>query len=329
MITAIRRNNECDAIVKWRLTRNCNFKCSYCIQQECRKIQGFFGTLEEDIKKCMSAVKNVSRIIDEMPSDDVRLTLVGGECTLFDLEELLSKITSKKMKSVYIVTNFHKKTGYFKSLADMLSKRECKLSLCASWHAEFLSFEEYSSKMLELKKYPNISIKGEKGILKGDADNIEKFIQFCKDNDIPYLTDYDSRERLTDEDKEERKKFATIHKLPSARIFTDNGTTEDILSLSELLTGDVDCESDCQKAKGQKGFRAKGWYCSRDMDNVYIMQNIHMGTSEGECRQFSNLSQFHPSKVPIKCPFSVCNLCGGMSIAQDRELFDKIMKETF
>ena len=320
MIEAIENLDEFKGVIKWRVTHNCNFSCSYCIQRYCQDQPDIWGTLEEDEKRSIAAAPDISRIMDEMKADKIKLDLVGGEVTLFDLENLLSKIASQKLKKVYIVTNFHRPKEYFESLAEYLKTRSCALEVCASWHSECIDFETYSSKILSLKDTENLTIKCEKVNTGDNPDEIGKIKEFCEANNISYLIDIATDFSAKAVNRRIRGELKTNFKKPHPRfmLYKDDGTQEECWSQNALITGQV-AGTESQITQLKEGFMTKGWYCSRDIDYVYVMIDYHHGIAGGKCRQKEPLADFHIQAEPHQCEFASCNFCGKMSVAKEKD----------
>lgn len=328
MITAIKNLDDYNGVIKWRVTHNCNFSCSYCIQKYCVSQPEVWGTLEEDEARCLEASSDVSRIMDEMQATSIKLDIIGGEVTLFDLETLISKITSTKLKKVYIITNLHKSVEYFESLANALKARDCTLEICASWHAEYLTFDVYCEKLLALKEIDNIKIKCEKVNTGSNTEEIEKLKTFCEENEINYLIDVDTTFSRTAVNARRCGTLKSYSKKDHARfeLYKDDGTTETVMSQNELITGQIESAVD-QITYLREGFLTKDWYCTRDIDFVYIAIDYHMGIVDGACKGKELLSDFHIRTQPHKCDFTSCNFCGRMSVAKDKETLLNFLEE--
>lgn len=320
MIEAVENLDEFKGVIKWRVTHNCNFSCSYCIQNHCADQPDIWGTLEEDQNRSIAAAPEISRIMEEMKAERVKLDIVGGEVTLFDLEKLLSFITSNKMKKVYIVTNFHRPKEYFISLAEYLKSRNCELEICASWHSEAISFEEYSGKILELKDVENLTIKCEKVNTGDNTEEVEKIKTFCEENGISYLIDADTSLTAKAVNRRIRGEIKTMFKKPHPRfmLHKDDGTKQECWSQNALITGQ-EPNTEEQITKLKEGFKTNGWYCSRDIDYVYVTIDFHHGIVNGQCKKKEPVTDFHIKEEPHQCEFPSCNFCGKMSVAKDKE----------
>ncbi len=320
MIEAIKNLDEFKGVIKWRVTHNCNFSCSYCIQKYCVDQPDVWGTLEEDEARSIAAAPDISRIMEEMSADKIKLDLVGGEVTLFDLETLLANVTSTKLAKVYIVTNFYRPKEYFESLATYLKTRDCELEVCASWHSETIDFDTYSAKILSLKDVENLTIKCEKVNTGDNTEEVEQIKEFCEENDINYLIDISTDFSATSINRRLRGELKTSFKKthPRFMLYKDDDTQEECWSQNALITGQVE-GTESQITKLKEGFKTKDWYCSRDIDYVYVMIDYHHGIVDGQCRQKEPLADFHIKSEPHQCEYPSCNFCGKMSVAKEKD----------
>lgn len=307
--------------VKWRMTYVCNYSCPYCLQKKDA------GSLAEDSRRCAAAAPEVSRIISELgrrARKGVLLELIGGECTLLDLDSVLSEITSPFLKRVNITSNFSKGADYFLSLYKKLKKRNIELMPTCSLHTSNTTLEKYESEVLKFKSgapdcvfkcesvtyddTPDDAAEGEKPEEK-EADPSDELYNFCLENGIACIIDRD----LTGLPDKEAKQ---CNKKPRYRITFDDGTEKELLGRSPLITGQ---DKDTSYLAVGNGIVPRGYYCTRDYDYVYVHFDKHMGfcrNGEHFCKSLEPLAGFHVLDKPAMCDKPRCSLCGRMSIAK-------------
>lgn len=186
-------NDFSDGSVKWRLTRDCNFACPYCIQRNCSR-RGIFFDAATDYNNCLAVADEVNRIIEEMIPQKINLQLVGGEVTIYSADKLmalLDKLPSQKIVSVQMTTNFHRETEYFERLSECLAQRSITLRVCASWHSEHLSLTEYISKFEHLMCIPNLVMSGEFVSTSENNDEVNEYIERMDMIGAPFIIDGD------------------------------------------------------------------------------------------------------------------------------------------
>lgn len=310
-----------DGSVKWRLTRDCNFKCSYCVQSDCNNQVGFTNA-KEDYEACFSVADEVNRCIEEMQSTKIRLFFIGGEVTMYSVEQLktlLEKLSSKKIVQFYITTNFFRDVNYFVELEEYLKSRGIVFYLCCSWHAECLSFEEYSRKLLELREKTTIDFRCEKVHTIKNKENVEKLKEFCHEHKIKYLIDGDITRRNRNYYQYVKSEHY-LREIPRYKAILEDGSVDYIQTRNSLMLGQIEKykENVCEIG----AFCTNGKYCTRDYDFLYFSRNFHNGVpKQGEkCRQFTLLDKdFHPLTEPQICTFKYCNLCGRLSVSDNKD----------
>ena len=83
--TIIDLKGTCQSVVKWRLTDACNYRCSYCLRSCTSQQNQDISLAKHDYKIALESAPDIARIINEMPGK-VKLDLIGGEVSLFDLQ---------------------------------------------------------------------------------------------------------------------------------------------------------------------------------------------------------------------------------------------------
>lgn len=308
-----------DGTVKWRLTRDCNFKCSYCLQKNCvSNLQGYTNA-QEDYEACLSIADEVNRCIEEMQSTKLRLFLIGGEITIYTVEQLkalLEKLSSKKIIQLYIVTNFFRDVNYFVELEEYLKSRGIVFYLCCSLHVAGISFEDFTKKILELKERTTIDFKVQKVLTTQNNENIEKLKAFCKENEIEYLIDGDLSYKSFNF-KGELKCESFLRKNPRYKVILEDGSVDYIQTRNSLMLGQ---EKKFEYDTRHNAFFTNGKYCTMGVDYLYIARTFISGaTQDGKCRELTPIKDFHPLKEPHKCQFQYCNLCGRLSVSDNKD----------
>ena len=319
-IKAIYRINKYNLTIKWRLTNACNYKCSYCARSGLRDTDNEF---ESDKEIIYNAIPQVARIINLKNKPKVKLFLIGGEVTLFNLEELmdilLSHLNSNFIDKLTITTNLSKEVDYFISLSNFLEKNGIKLQLTTSWHSEFANFDLFFEKIKVLSKIKNIELKLETVSTSLNKNFVEQFIDKCEALNVDYIIDPNTleanKEGLILKYKKERESFKVI--------FKDN--SYDILATQKEL---ISKYGDLVLNK----LFVKGFYCSRDNDCVYIDKNMHVGFTEDpfwqkgiKCKSYTPLETFVFKDKYTLCEDG-CSLCGAMSVARNELDLDNYIK---
>ena len=136
----------------------CNYNCSYCFQGK--------HVIPNNIEQKTTTTRFkiifsfLNKLIEKSKYKQVTLTLLGGEITLFNLNEILNQLTTNKMIIIKIMTNLSKPIDYYEKLLD--NNKNLTFLFNISLHREFLSYKNYKNKMLKLKQ------------LKKTFDNLKK-----------------------------------------------------------------------------------------------------------------------------------------------------------
>lgn len=184
--------------LKVQLPKVCNYCCSYCFQ---KKEEGpynpdFFTP---------SKIKILDAVIERFNID--RITLIGGEPTLFDLFPFVEHSWSHSIKEFFITTNFSLPNDYFLKLLQSATKNGASLKLCCSLHEEFVDFKQFVHKINDLFSKGLNHVAVEFVIANNNIDCCLQIIEYIKHHlykDIFFLIDCD----LFDE---EVKKFYETH----------------------------------------------------------------------------------------------------------------------
>lgn len=317
--------DDCNSAIKWRLTDACNYRCSYCI----RKVYGRLESqdvemLKEDLKIIFDVAPEINRIIEELPGT-VKLDLIGGEVSLIDLKELLKKLTSPKLKRVNITTNLSMNESYYLDLIEYLYQRGIILGLTASCHLEYTTVEKFINKIhsIKIKSKDRCYIKTEFVSMETNQEECKKFMEECELKQITYLIDRDMR--CDDSIRSNLISATSAKKNIRYKILFEDGTEKTYQSRNAFITGNLNTIHN-------RAFNSSGYYCTRDVNYVYIEKDKHRGKGpdtidtwqrpvydENNCRNFCYVSEFHVLQKPSKCSKKGCTLCGHFSLALEKK----------
>ncbi len=307
-------NGTCQSTIKWRLTDICNYKCSYCIREKLTKKRVL--PYKENEELILNASKEVARIIKELPGY-VKLDLIGGEVSIFNLHDLLNNMYKEcgdKLKRVNITTNMSAPSDYYNDLVNLCDSYGSEIGITCSWHSEFIPLEDFINKFKEIKSPNQKGIRIECVSRTDNKEDIEKLISICEKNNYAYFIEKDLM--ASEFDKNFLISKSSSNKKDRYRVDYENNKILFFKTRNGFLTN---------YNEGDKiTFQTEGYYCSRDYDYVYIEIDKHFGrnSEEDHCRNKSDLKDFHPLKRPIKCQLPLCTLCGQISISKELdELF--------
>ena len=301
------RNNERLLTIKWRLTTWCNYRCSYCIQ--------WWGKKDEktDFDHLLATAKEVNRLIDSSPRP-VKLYLLGGEVTWYDLEKLVAAIPSKNLAKIAITTNFSNSTDYYVSLARYLHGRGVKLGLCCSLHKEYVKAAEFVRKAAEVKRQTGLdAIKVELVINPQTEALADQVRLLCEKEGIDYRFDYD---KTTDDAYRSGGKNLAKDSHPRYTITFDDGSRDTTLSQNQLLNYQ---NGQTKEAK----FCTEGFFCSRGMSYCYI--DVDMASDHNICMSrdsYVPVKDYRLKTEPVLCHKKICSLSGDISLARRKEDID-------
>lgn len=297
-------NNEPYFTLKWRLTDWCNYRCSYCL----RKFKGQDSA--PDFERILSVANDVNQLMDGI-NKPIKLNLIGGEVTWFDLPALFDKLTSKNLKKIHITTNLSNTLQYYIDLAENLEKRDIELSLRCSLHEEYTTITDFLNKAKQLKDACKISkLNIEYVITKENTDNIELIKNECKALNLNVIFELDK----TIEDEDFRKQYKNISNPCSNRysITFEDGSVNTTMTRNELITS----------AKNNL-INTYGYYCSIGLTFLYIkfdkiVENFSC------CDEYIPVNQYKirtSDNLKVCTKKDGCNLCGDFSVFKDKNAF--------
>lgn len=307
-IKSIKCNSEYDLVIKWRITNQCNAHCSYCIH-------GRSITKVEDIKrdqnKALETVEYINDLINRhLEKKKIKLELIGGEVTMFDLKSILEKIN--RLDCVNITTNLLRDTDYYLDLIKYCNNRNIKITMTASFHYEMQSIDNYFNKMTKISEYNTIC--AEMPSLDDNQLLVKQFIDRCNELDLDYMVDKDFRS-LNDKShllSGARKK----NRNPKYTVTFDDGSQQIYVARNQLMT-----DKNIKENNGQKFLYVAGFYCTHDYNFVYIDIDTVIGWSEYDkcnCKKHINIKDYDLIKQPRKCMLNEksfgCTLCGTFDV---------------
>ena len=312
-------NGMCPSTIKWRLTDDCNYDCSYCIRKTMKdREHQQLNNYEVDNALCLLILPQVARIINEMPGW-VKLDLIGGECSLLDLHTILKLLFKKcgdKLKRINLTTNMSMSVDYYNDLAQLCYEYGSEIGITCSWHSEYVSLEKFIEKFSMIKSPTNQKgIRIEAVSRLDNQDDIKKLIEICEQNNYTYFIE---RDFFVDKDQVNTLICqASKKKKDRYKVIDNDDEIHMYKTRNEFITAN-DHDSVWPT------YQPFDYYCSRDYDYVYIDFTKHMGRSiNNRCNVREPIKDFHPLKEPMICQRPICTLCGQISISKDIELLKK------
>ena len=316
--------------IKWYMNTWCNFHCPYCIQHDKSNAKDSQEVIE-------SRAKNINQIlINNGINKPLFLRLLGGECTIYNLINVLKQFTVK-IDTVGITTNFSMPNSYFQELYLWGKENKIKLHLTLSYHKEHKTFFK---KALEFTNWcrnngfkdPEITL-----IITKDFDYniIEKYKKLGLSRFKPILARGEGNVWLENTDL---LKDWAIKLRQNNNVISDKGPYEIEIADKKIkcrnlswLSNDID----------YNGFIPDGRYCSagvtgitiRPAGDIYRSACAMLNNKEYLIGYTNNVNTILP-KDPILCKInsyqgyaSRCNLCNHNNISKivDQELFDKAL----
>lgn len=303
----ITHNDPNDVVIKWRLTTACNLRCPYCIQTNDKKDHD----VELNKEFVMSLVEDVNRLVDSAVGDSVNINLIGGECTLYDLKEIISKLHSPKLKKINVTTNFTRSAEYFIELSEYLKSRDIVFSLTVSWHKCAFTLEQFVKKVALVAPHIEMFCAEAVSHEKNQNDMYEFAAEMEKLN-IDYYIDTDKRFKsniplfYTDKREKKTKYRYTVW-------YDDDEEPTKLSTKSQLLANP---RADNENVS-HRFVSVKKRYCTVGWNYIYIDENgrAFARRTEGSkaCGNRIPVSEFKWG-LPKVCGVNYCGLCGNMSL---------------
>lgn len=303
-----------DFNIKWRMTNLCNIHCSYCIRYK-HRVDITDACVKNDEDKLCEVAKDISNLLDNTRFNNIRLNLIGGEVTIFDLKRILSNITTNKVKVISITSNFMRDVQYFLDLADYCHSRNIELSIRFSCHYEFITLDKYFEKIQQLKgKIDYLTCE-----IVSSSDNQElckDFISRCEKVEVNYLLDADIRQKQA----EARKRGLLTNsknydkRKPRYKITFTDGTEEIFETRNQFLTS-----KEIKGTKDLKFIHTHGMYCTNSYNYIYIEIDKVNGrrSLDSGCHELIPIKEFKLLEKPARCIGDYCTICGHMDLFKE------------
>lgn len=303
-----------DCTIKWRMTDLCNIHCSYCGRRRHTISKWTKEEKESQEDKLCEIIKDISKMINKTKFSNVKLNLLGGEITIFDLVKIFKNLESDKIKVVRITTNTMQSIKYYFDLLGYLHSRNIQANICFSLHTEFLSFDKYFEKIAQLKDKVDI-LTCEIPSRADNQDICQKFIDKCEELEVNYCLDADIR---ASQKGAREKGLLTANKIfgeknPRYLVTFTDGTQKYYIGRSQFLTDkDID-------GKDLKYIHSKGLYCTIGYNYVYIdFDKVNCRKSvESGCHELMDIKDFNFLDRPAVCKSDYCTICGCMSLYRE------------
>lgn len=134
-------------LVKWQITTQCNYRCSYCTQIQ--KVKNIPYTIELLKTRAVS----LSKLFKKVPNK-IKLVLAGGEISIInELVQILDCLHSPNLSCIEFITNFSQPLPYYENLLNWCTQRNIELQFYTSFHEEFAKEEEFFEKINQFQKH--------------------------------------------------------------------------------------------------------------------------------------------------------------------------------
>lgn len=307
-------NNENDFIIKWRFTSACNLDCSYCIRKaRTTKIDFDVSEYEERLK---DVAKRIDALIEKSPFYSVGIDVIGGEVSIFDMENIFSSFHSDKIKKINLTTNFMRTSEYYNSLAEFLKSKGIKLTITASFHFEYQSFEKYFEKIEKVRNNCYL-FTAEMVSLENNQPLAKRFVDKCEEIGIDYMLEADLRSHRYKGDIVDNILYCSKKKNKSSRYEVEfmDGTIQDYVTRNAFLK-----DTSVKENRYQKGVCTAGFKCTNSYDFIYIDFDTVVGRTKTNksCSNRIVIEDFELVE-PCECVNCVrendmCSLCGNMNL---------------
>ena len=297
-----------DFIIKWRITEMCNVKCSYCMHIQREELTD--GLIKPQEERLCEVASQISKLLDKTDFNKVKIDMIGGEVTIFDLKKIVSHVNTPKLKRINLTTNFLKGKEYYKDFAMYCRDRGIEVTATASFHYEFQTFEKYFEKIEYLKPFFKI-LACEVVSNEDNQDLVRRFCDKCKELDVDYMCDVDLR--LEKEDSRQKgliNETGKSYKTPRYKVFFTDGSEKEYISRNQFLQ-----DKDVLENRWQKAIFTNELFCTNSYNYIYIAFDTVGGRKKDDpcCCNKIKIEDFEIVK-PSPCVMTNCTICGHQSL---------------
>ena len=177
--------------IKWRLSDQCNYRCSYCL----RAIHNDYRSIKQDEKKLCKTASDITKMLNNTEwIKKVKIDAIGGEPSILDLHKIFGYLVKNNTKIVNInmTTNLSQSVEYYVTLHKFLADNNIRLSITASYHPEFENMDNYFNKIVEIKKsIPTHDLNCETVSRIDNQDMVKEFYNRCIEGEHEYKIEKD------------------------------------------------------------------------------------------------------------------------------------------
>ena len=310
-----------DLCIKWRMTDMCNYDCSYCLRHELT--QGSYRAedkkrLEEKEQVLCDEAKAINDLLMRSPHKKaVKINLIGGEVSIFDLKKILGYITAPNYKRSQMTTNFSRSVEYYIDLYNFLKERGKLLTITCSFHPQYTTIERFFDKAVRLNAAIDSHVRIEMVSQDTNQDLCAQFKEMAEENNLKYMIDVDLS-RKTTKNKDEVMHGGNVAKKTRYLAMYDDGTEEEYITRNDFLV-----KNPTPQNAGKMGVKTEGYYCTHSYDYLYIEFGWVIGRNGAtitSCNGKFPIDKFTIIDQPYKCLRPACTLCGNCSIAKDKDV---------
>lgn len=301
-IKEIKRLVDADFAIRWQITYMCNLSCHYCIQYK-NRVDFDKELLFIEQKKNEFTARKINSLIEQSKFKNVHFSIVGGEASLFDIQEIMENIPTRKIKTFHFISNMTAPVEFYINLSNYLKSRGCKFELLCSYH-EQTDLESFFKKAKEVKQTG--AIVGCEKVSLGieNKEECKLFIERCRSEGLLYKIDGDSRVPVNEWGT---KGIFAAAEVPLKQVEFMDGTFKKY-TRSELVS-DYNIKESYKN--NTQGLILKGFKCTSTNNflNIIDSQVTH-------CSDSWSLDRFALKNEPIICTKAKCNCCFGVDVTR-------------
>lgn len=283
--------------IRWYLTDWCNYRCHYCFQKH--------NSRKPSIEKLKYNAQQIALFInanrDKFKSKNIRLSVTGGEISVFPLVEILKPILDEGIDVLSCITNG---SGDLDSLVVECGKRKIKFYCDVSFHEEYVDVQSFLKKVLLLKKLnPNFKWKILSVVTNQNIKIQKELYDKCKERNVEIALNFErSNEddgksiKLSDKDginlirnSEKEKTFF------NCLIEYDNGGLKRYKSRREM-----ECEITIDPF---------GWRCNINRNMIFIYPDLSAKLGGCVDKIYTNINEIEIAEFDEICKNHFCTWC--------------------